>query len=88
MAVQNQQGGFPPPDLDWPQSIPPPGPASAAVACYDGDVTEHCRRPGGVLRTTGAIQAVLWRTKAQFARHNTIRGDFMIHKEARPGVCT
>lgn len=36
MAVQYHLGQFPPAELDWPQLIPLLGPASAAVARYDG----------------------------------------------------
>jgi Fic family protein len=36
MAVHYHTGGFPPAGLDWPQLIPLLGPASAAVARYDG----------------------------------------------------
>lgn len=36
MAVQYHLGDFPPDVLDWPQLIPLLGPASAAVARYDG----------------------------------------------------
>lgn len=36
MAVQYHLGRFPPAELDWPQLIPLLGPASAAVARYDG----------------------------------------------------
>ncbi|HCP76930.1 MAG: cell filamentation protein Fic [Pusillimonas sp.] len=35
-AVHYQLGDFPPAELDWPQLIPLLGPASAAVARYDG----------------------------------------------------
>ena len=36
MAVNYHVGAFPPAELDWPQLIPLLGPASAAVARYDG----------------------------------------------------
>src|SRR5690606_13101466 len=36
MAVYYHLGAFPPTELDWPQLIPLLGPASAAVARYDG----------------------------------------------------
>jgi Fic family protein len=36
MAVHYHLGAFPPAELDWPQLIPLLGPASAAVARYDG----------------------------------------------------
>ncbi len=36
MAVHYHLGGFPPAELDWAQLIPLLGPASAAVARYDG----------------------------------------------------
>lgn len=34
--VPYHDGGFPPPDLDWPRLLPLIGPASAAVAHYEG----------------------------------------------------
>jgi len=34
--VSYHEGGFPPPDLDWPTLIPLIGPAAAALARYDG----------------------------------------------------
>lgn len=37
VAVQYHEGPFPPEQrIDWPRLIPPIGPASAALARYDG----------------------------------------------------
>lgn len=71
MAVAYHQGGFPPPDLHWPDLLPLIGPANAAVARYEG-VLHGIPNPNVllspltsqgadcVLRITCAPQSCLW----------------------------
>ena len=58
MAVQYHQGRFPPQDLDWPRLLPLIGPASAAVARYEG-VLHGIPNPNVLLSPLTAQEAVL-----------------------------
>lgn len=58
MAVLYHQGGFPPPDLDWPRLLPLIGPANAAIARYEG-VLHGVPNPNVLLSPLTTQEAVL-----------------------------
>lgn len=58
MAVAYHQGGFPPPDLHWPDLLPLIGPANAAVARYEG-VLHGIPNPNVLLSPLTSQEAVL-----------------------------
>ncbi|WP_262422356.1 Fic/DOC family N-terminal domain-containing protein [Brevundimonas denitrificans] len=58
MPVLYHQGGFPPPDLDWPRLLPLIGPANAAIARYEG-VLHGVPNPNVLLSPLTTQEAVL-----------------------------
>ncbi len=81
--VRYQLGSFPPGNLDWPQLVPLLGPASAAIARYDGALAA-VPNPMVLLSPLTTQEAVL---SSKIEGTQATMGEVLEFEAGGPGLC-